>query len=158
MLFDKNLGAVYQVRSNLATFNQAQLFLQVFTLAFLHSAITDISDTLTRSELNTKINLVIDYFISEYLHVREQSMSPIPFNSTGYIITRHCNSLPYRQTRNTNQDVVLIVLNAFYLYVGYFIFLRCSIIQYNRLVIFCSSCIFLSITSSTQTGNTYQGQ
>ena len=98
MSFDDDFCTVYQVRGDLATFSHSQFSLQVFTFTFLYSVEADICNTWTKCQVYEQIDFVAFYLFGCDFNIREQSMTPVAFDSTGNIITRYSNCLPYGQS------------------------------------------------------------
>ena len=61
-------------------------------------------------------------------------MPPVSLYGRCDVIARHGNGLSDGQTGDTDQHIVFIVLNSFYLDIGYFVFLGSAVIKDSRIV------------------------
>ena len=96
--FYHQLGTVYDVRRNLVTLDKAHLVGQVFPFAFLHTGIDYFGDTRPLCQDNLQVDLIVHDTVGFNLHVREQSMFPVPLDGRGNLITRQGDGLTHRQS------------------------------------------------------------
>ena len=126
MSLNQQFRTVDQVWCDLTTFGQSQLCFQIFAFTLFDTNVLDISDTRTLRQDDFQINLVAYNLFCFDSYIREQTMSPVTFNGSCNVITRNSDCLTDRKTGKTNEYIVLIVLDTFYLDSTDFIFFRCS--------------------------------
>ena len=123
-LLDHDLGTVHDVRCHLETFLQAQLRLQVLTLAFLDTVVIDLRDTRTLLQLDLQPNLVALDLRCQNLHIRKQAMFPKTLHCCSDLLSRYGNLIAYRQAREADQHKIIIILDTRNLYIRNLVFLR----------------------------------
>ena len=146
MLFDEYLCAVYQVRRDLRAFRHAELGHQVFAFALFHSVDNDVRNSRALPQLDGQPDFVAFNLVCQNLHVGEQSVPPVSFQSRRDVIARNGDGLPHSQSGDAYQHVVFVILYAADFDVGYFVLLGCSVVQddrflsdFRRIVVLCKS-------------------
>ena len=100
---------VHNVRRHLETFLQAQLRLQVLTLAFRDPVVIDLRDTRTLLQLDLQPNLVALDLRRQDLHIRKQAMFPKTLHCCSDLLSRYGNLIAYRQAREADQHKIIIL-------------------------------------------------
>ena len=131
-LLDHDLGTVHNVRRHLETFLQAQLRLQVLTLAFLDPVVIDLRDTRTLLQLDLQPNLVALDLRRQDLHIRKQAMFPKTLHCCSDLLSRYGNLIAYRQAREADQHKIIIILDTRNLYIRDLVFLRGQRVRNDR--------------------------
>ncbi len=86
------------------------------------------------AEIDHQPRLVAGNFVNGYLHIAEKALTPQTFGGVADIIAGHLDYIAYLEAGIAYHYIVLIVVGAVHLYVGYFVCARKSRISYLGIV------------------------
>ena len=112
VLLSQNLRAVNEVLGEAHTLSHAYSRLQVLALALLHTIIVNRANLRSHGKVYGHVHLVIDDAVGCDTHMRKQSVLPVAFHRLGDFSTRDIDFLPHRQSRQSDDHIVLITFNA----------------------------------------------
>ena len=121
--FDQGLGTVDDVRGYLSSLDHSDSALYIFAFRFLHAMIADLGYTRALRQVDAQPYLVALYLICRDLDIGEQTVTPVALTSLGDLVARNSDGLTYRQTGQSDEYIVFVVLDSFYFNLRNFIFL-----------------------------------
>ena len=98
MLFYQHLSPVYDVRSDLITFYQSKLQLQIFPLRLFYSIIIDLRNTGALFQIDIQPYLRTIYLSYRNSDIRKQPLPPKTFYGSRNSVSGYFDRFPYRQS------------------------------------------------------------
>ena len=146
-LLDDQFGTVQHIGCNLEALLQAQLLLQVFPFPLLDAMIIHLRNTRTLLQLDLQPNRIVLDLIGHDLHIGKEAMLPEAFDRCRDLVTRYRDFVTYRQTGESYQHKIIIILHTRHLNVRNLVFagrqrvrnLRqfCRFLNIRRIILLC---------------------
>ena len=121
-LLDDQFGTVQHIGCNLEALLQAQLLLQVFPFPLLDAMIIHLRNTRTLLQLDLQPNRIVLDLIGHDLHIGKEAMLPEAFDRCRDLVTRYRDFVTYRQTGESYQHKIIIILHTRHLNVRNLVF------------------------------------
>ena len=129
---DEGLGAVDGVGGDLVTFQQCHAGFEVFAFGFLHAVVADVRHAGTHGQVDGQPDFVSFYLVGFDAYVGEEAVPPVSAACVGDFLSRHGDGLSLRQSRQSDDDIIFIVIGSFYFDVCNLILLGLSRVEDNR--------------------------
>ena len=105
----QNLCPGNGVGRHLVFFHNAQFLFQILAFALLHARIVDSGNARVRGKVDVEVGRIANNAVDGDGHIAEESVAPISTNGIGDLFAGDGNLIAHLQTRQSDEQVVVVV-------------------------------------------------